>query len=149
MPAWASPRTSAVTSWPCSCSSVSTWDPTNPVAPVSVTFMAASCSCPQGIESGISLVRDRSAGRPPERAEQDGDDRDGHDPPRGHAAARQQRREAERDDHAGRQAPVVPDDEVVPEAQEREDVAHAGASTGSRVAPTATRRRRNARTATI
>src|SRR6266567_6005305 len=38
LPAWASSRTRAVTSWPCSRSSVSMCDPMNPVAPVSVTF---------------------------------------------------------------------------------------------------------------
>src|SRR6266567_7732 len=37
--AWASSRTSAVTSWPCSCSSVSMCDPMKPVEPVSVTFI--------------------------------------------------------------------------------------------------------------
>ena len=40
MSAWSSPRTSAVTSWLCSCSSVRSCDPMNPVAPVSATFMA-------------------------------------------------------------------------------------------------------------
>jgi hypothetical protein len=37
--AWVSSRTSATTSWPCSCSSVSTCDPMNPVAPVSATLV--------------------------------------------------------------------------------------------------------------
>src|SRR5271165_2963627 len=38
---WASAslRTSAVTSWPCSCNSVSMCDPMKPVEPVSVTFI--------------------------------------------------------------------------------------------------------------
>src|SRR3954471_16777744 len=34
-----SSRTSATTSWSCSCNSVSTWDPMKPVAPVSATFI--------------------------------------------------------------------------------------------------------------
>ena len=38
----ASSRTSAVTSWPWSCNSASTWDPMKPVAPVSATFMVGS-----------------------------------------------------------------------------------------------------------
>src|SRR6266567_491872 len=37
--AWASSRTRAITSWPCSCSSVSMCDPMKPVEPVSVTFI--------------------------------------------------------------------------------------------------------------
>src|SRR5580704_14843022 len=42
MAAWASSRTSAVTSWPFDCSSARMWDPMNPVAPVSAMRMTTA-----------------------------------------------------------------------------------------------------------
>src|SRR5258708_10843077 len=56
MSALASSGASGVASCPCSCSSVSMCDPTNPVAPVSATFMVGSLlsQCSEGMRSAAA-----------------------------------------------------------------------------------------------
>src|SRR5262249_11927316 len=74
-----------------------------------------------------------------ERAGEDERDRRREQPPGVDAPVRQYRRQTERDRDAGRDPPVVADDEVPPETAERAQTAHAPASAG-----TSRCRRRNA-----
>jgi hypothetical protein len=77
--------------------------------------------------------------RPPQRREQDHHDREGQQPPCRDVRAGKERRQRDRRHHARRDAPVVADDEVVPEAEERNDVIHASAAVGSGARTTAVR----------
>src|SRR5437764_14669968 len=84
-----------------------------------------------GTSIGYSEKRASWLARSTDRAREQQRDGDRQHPPRVDSYVRQQRRESDRERDAHRDAPVVADDEVPPEAAERADVPHAPAPDGN------------------
>src|SRR4029077_2524560 len=108
-----------------------------PTAPGSPPYADSSRqeTAPASVTTLIRCAQSQSAGAlarlAPDRFGEPGADGGGQQPPRGDVGPLEQPREGERDGEAGRDAPVVADDEVPPEEPERLDVLHARVTAGS------------------